>query len=143
MTAEIAFFPVSNGDMTLFTLDNGQTILIDVNIRAAADDAEDDTPDVATDLRDKLQRDDNDRLYVDTFLITHPDKDHVTGLDTHFHLGRPADWNKDDDKIFIREMWSSPIVFRRAGDGENLCDDAKAWKKESTAKRGATMLQVG
>lgn len=47
MTAEIAFFPVSNGDMTLFTLDNGQTILIDVNIRAAADDAEDDTPDVA------------------------------------------------------------------------------------------------
>lgn len=107
MTAEIAFFPVSNGDMTLFTLDNGQTILIDVNIRAAADDAEDDTPDVATDLRDKLQRDDNDRLYVDTFLITHPDKDHVTGLDTHFHLGTPADWNKDDDKIFIR----AAVVF--------------------------------
>lgn len=36
MTASLAFFPVSNGDMTLVVLDNGQTILIDINIRGAA-----------------------------------------------------------------------------------------------------------
>ena len=132
MSASITFFPVSNGDMTLLKLDNGQTILIDVNIRGAADDDDDETPDVAKDLRDRLDRDDDGRLYVDAFLQSHPHADHVTGLRNHFHLGPPKDWKKKDDKILIREMWSSPVVFRRAdASGETLCDDAKAWRTEA------------
>jgi hypothetical protein len=134
MSASITFFPVSNGDMTLLKLDNGQTILIDVNIRAAADDDDDDdeTPNVAKDLKDRLDRDDDGRLYVDAFLLSHPHADHVTGLRNHFHLGPPDDWKKKDDKILIREMWSSPVVFRRAdASGESLCDDAKAWLTEA------------
>jgi hypothetical protein len=132
MSASITFFPVSNGDMTLLQLDNGQTILIDVNIRAAADDEDDETPDVAKDLKDRLDRDDNGRLYVDAFLQSHPHADHVTGLCNHFHFGPPEDWKKKDDKILIREMWSSPVVFRRAdASGESLCDDAKAWRTEA------------
>src|SRR5207247_2615920 len=51
MASKIAFFPVGNGDMTLIQLESGRTILIDVNIRAAADDPEDSTPDVAKMLR--------------------------------------------------------------------------------------------
>lgn len=131
MTASITFFPVSNGDMTLIQLDNGQNILIDTNIRNAADDEDDDTPDVADKLRNRLDRDAQGRLYVDAFLLSHPDQDHITGLRTHFHLGPPDEWSKNDDKIFIREMWSSPMVFRRAGDGAPLCEDAKAWAKEA------------
>jgi hypothetical protein len=132
MSASITFFPVSNGDMTLLKLDNGQTILIDVNIRGAADDEDDDTPNVAQDLKDRLERDEDDRLYVDAFLVSHPHSDHVSGLDNHFHLGPPDDWKKKDDKILIREMWSSPVVFRRAdANGESLCEDAKAWAKEA------------
>jgi hypothetical protein len=132
MSAFITFFPVSNGDMTLLKLDNGQTILIDVNIRGAADDEDDDTPNVAQDLKDRLERDEDDRLYVDAFLVSHPHSDHVSGLDNHFHLGPPEDWKKKDDKILIREMWSSPVVFRRAdANGESLCEDAKAWAKEA------------
>ena len=131
MAASIAFFPVSNGDMTLMRLDNGQTIIIDLNIRGSADDDDDDTPDVASDLRNRLKRDKHGRLYVDAFLLSHPDQDHITGLCNHFHLGPPDDWSKDDDKIFIREMWSSPIVFRRAGPNHTLCKDAKAWAKEA------------
>ncbi len=131
MTASLAFFPVSNGDMTLVVLDNGQTILIDINIRGAADDEDDDTPDVATDLRDRLKRDDKGRPYVDAFLSTHPHQDHITGLRNHFHLGPPGEWSKDDDKIIIREMWSSPVVFRRADSQTPLCEDAKAWAKEA------------
>lgn len=131
MTASITFFPVDNGDMTLVTFDNDQTLLIDLHVRKAADDGEDETPDVIAQLREMLSRDDEDRLFVDGFLLSHPDKDHICGLERHFHLGPPEDWKKADDKILIREMLSSPIVFRRSSKQHVLCDDAKAWAKEA------------
>lgn len=131
MTASITFFPVDNGDMTLLTFDNDQTLLIDMHVRKAADDTDDDTPDVMADLRSRLKRDEKGRMFVDGFLLSHPDKDHIGGLETHFHLGPPDEWKKDDDKILIREMWSSPVVFRRASKTHTLCDDAKAWAKEA------------
>ena len=134
MAARVVFFPVSNGDMTLIELDNGQCILTDINIRAVADNEDDETPDVAEMLRKHLNkrgRDDNGRLFVDTFCLSHPDQDHITGLRNHFHLGPLEDWSEDDDKIVVREMWSSPVVFRRASKNNRLCDDAKAWNKEA------------
>lgn len=131
MPSSLTFFPVGNGDMTLITLDNDQKLLIDINVRNASDDENDDTPDVMSMLREKLDRDSEGRLVLDGFLLSHPDKDHITGLEAHFHLGEPDDWVKDDDKIIIREMWSSPIVFRRASKSHTLCADAKAWAKEA------------
>lgn len=133
MAASLTFFPVENGDMALIKLDNGQHILIDIDIRAAADDPDDDTYDVAADLKERLPRDEEGRLYVDVFLLSHPDSDHITGLRKHFHLGPPEDFPEDDedDLILIREMWSSPIVFRRASVTHKLCEDAKAWGKEA------------
>lgn len=148
MNANLTFFPVGNGDMTLVRLADAEatTILIDCNIRAAADDPEDSTPDAATDLRARLQRDDKGRPYVDAFLLSHPDKDHCTGLETHFYLG-PLDDYPDDNKpdeqkhIVIREIWSSPIVFRRACKDHTLCPDAKAFNKE--AKRRVQRFRDG
>jgi hypothetical protein len=131
MVAKINFFPVNNGDMTLIELESGRTILIDVNIQAAADDGNDPTADVAKMLREKLKRDRQGRLYVDVFLLSHPDQDHCRGLDRHFHLGSPDTYSKSDDKIFIREIWSSPIVFRRASRILILCEDAKAFSMEA------------
>jgi len=131
MTAKISFFPVDNGDMTLIELDSGRTVLIDVHIRQAADDPDDDTPDVAKDLRKRLKRDDAGRLYVDAFLLSHPDEDHCLGLRRHFHLGPPAEWSRNSDKIFIRELWSSPMVFRRASKTHVLVEDAKAFNAEA------------
>ena len=131
MVAKITFFPVGNGDMTLIEFESGRKVLVDVNIRAAADDADDDTPDVAQKLRDRLQRDSEGRLYIDAFLLSHPDKDHCSGLRNHFHLGAPAEWSKATDKIFIREIWSSPMVFRRASRDHVLCDDAAAFNSEA------------
>lgn len=131
MKASLTFFPVGNGGMALAVFDNDQTLVIDMHVRAAADDENDDTPDVMTDLRSRLSRDPEGRLFVDAFLLSHPDKDHICGLASHFHLGPPGDWVKADDKIIIREMWSSPIVFRRASSRHTLCDDAKAWAKEA------------
>lgn len=131
MVAKIAFFPVGNGDMTLIELESGRKILIDMNIRAAADDPDDTTPDVAKDLRSRLTRDEHGRLYVDALLLSHPDQDHCRGLCNHVHLGPPADWSKETDKIFARELWSSPLVFRRASSQHVLCDDAKAFNSEA------------
>lgn len=142
MAASIVFFPVGNGDMTLLTLDNDQTLLIDLHVRQAADDEEDDTPDVMADLKGRLKRDAKGRRYVDGFLLSHPDKDHICGLETHFHLGPPEDWDEDDDRILIREMWSSPVVFRRASKTHTLCPDAKAWAKEAR-RRVALFRKTG
>jgi len=131
MAASLHFPPVGNGDMTLIKLDNGQTFLIDCNIRQKADDENDETFDVAEWLRGELDRDEEGRLYVDGFLNSHPDQDHISGLRKHFHLGRPDDWSEDDNKILIGELFSSPIVFRRASADHTLCADAKAWNKEA------------
>lgn len=132
MTARVSFFPVGCGDMTLVKTDNGRNVLIDINIRCAADDPDDDDcPDVAKQLKDRLPTDSEGRRYVDAMMLSHPDADHCRGLKTHFHLGPIANYPKDSDKIVIREMWSSPIVFRRAEKDHVLCDDAKAWAAEA------------
>ncbi len=90
MTAQISFFSVGNGDMTPVQTEGGHMILIDMNIRSAADDPDDDTPDAAAKLRDKQTRDAAGRLYVDALRISHPDEDHCRGLLKHFHL-EPTD----------------------------------------------------
>lgn len=131
MTACISFFPVGNGDMTLVETEGGHRILIDMNIRAAADDPDDGTPDVAKKLRQRLTRDSRGRLCVDALLVSHPDEDHCRGLRKHFHLGPPEEWSDRSDKILIREIWSSPMVFRRASRNHVLCDDAKAFNSEA------------
>ena len=94
MATKITFFPVGNGDMTLIFLGDsaGTTILIDCNIRAVADDPKDPTRDVAADLRQRLKTDKKGRPYVGFSCRHTPDKDHMTGLRTHFYLGAPADY---------------------------------------------------
>lgn len=138
MTATITFFPVDNGDMTLlkFADADATALLIDVNIRQGADDPKGEARDVAKDLRDRLKKDANGRPYVDAFLLSHPDQDHCRGLERHFHLGPLSEYPDDkktyqDKKIVIREMWSSPIVFRRESKNHTLCDDAKALNAEA------------
>lgn len=124
--------------MTLVKLADADstTVLIDINIRTDADNANSPTRDVAADLRERLQRDDKGRPYVDVFLLSHPDQDHCRGLQRHFYLGPLGDYPDDkkpqnEKRIVVREIWSSPIVFRRASKNHTLCDDAKAFNKEA------------
>lgn len=138
MDSMITFFPVGNGDMTLIALgDTAQTkILIDCNIRGSADGPSDPTRDVAADLRRRLRRDERGRPYVDAFLLSHPDHDHCNGFAKHFYTGPltnyPDDQKPDAEKrIVIREIWSSPMVFRRAGKNHVLCDDARIFNAEA------------
>lgn len=131
MPAIITFFPVDNGDMTLIQLPSGKTVLIDAKVRRDADDPDDDTRDVAADLRKRLPKDARGRRYVDVLLLSHPDQDHCLGLERHFHLGPPEDFDPKDDKIFVRQLWSSPMIFRRVSKTLTLCEDAKAFGREA------------
>ncbi|MDP1656476.1 MAG: metallohydrolase [Hylemonella sp.] len=124
--------------MTLIQLadQDATTILVDINIRQDGDDPEGDARDVAKDLRDRIKRDSNSRPYVDAFLLSHPDADHIRGLEKHFHLGPVSEYADDDKKdadkkIIIRDIWSSPLVYRRASKTHTLSSDAKAFNKEA------------
>jgi hypothetical protein len=134
MAASVTFFPVGCGDMSLLKLADSAvtTVLVDINIRAVADGVRD----VAMDLRDRVGRDSKNRPYVDAFLLTHPDEDHIRGLENHFWLGPLADYPDDkkpdaEKRIVIREIWSSPLVYRRACKSHTLGADAKAFNKEA------------
>lgn len=138
MAAKITFFQVGNGDMTLVRLADvrGTAILIDTHIRASADDAQDDTPDVGKALRSKLKFDNKHRPFVDAFMLSHPDQDHCGGLSKHFWLGHPDDYPDDDlhhteKRIIIKELWSSPLIFRRRSRNHVLCKDAQAFDAEA------------
>ena len=147
MAARVTFFPVGNGDMTLITLgDSSQvTLLIDCNLT--------EDPTALTQLRRLVQRDERGRPYVDAFLLTHPDQDHCRGIAKYFYLGDPGlypDDEKpaDEKRIFIRELWSSPMVFRRASADHVLCEDAKALNEEarrrvSESKRRNFLVSAG
>lgn len=129
MGARVTHFKVGNGDQTLIRFDSGRRLLVDCNIRTPGKGET--LPDVVGQLRKRLDRDRHGRLFVDAFLLTHPDQDHCRGLREHFHLGPLDEWDEDADKIVIREMWSSPMVFRRASKKHALCEDAKAWNAEA------------
>jgi hypothetical protein len=71
------------------------------------------------------------KLRLDVFVLTHPHEDHIQGFSAGFFTGDPDKYSEkdlEDKKIFIEEMWFSPRVFNNIDD---LCDDAKAFKKEA------------
>lgn len=138
MAASITFFPVDNGDMTLIRLGDPQEtlILIDCKIRCAADNPDDECRDVGRDLRSRLPMDVSGRPFLHVFALSHPDQDHCSGFKRYFWLGPIEDYPDDDlpyneKRIIIHELWSSPMVFRRASKDHVLCDDALAFNTEA------------
>lgn len=130
---KIKFYPVDNGDNTLIMLSDDTTILIDCKMRTSAEDKEDETKfDVKADLIKCLKKK-NNNLFVDLFVLTHPDKDHCHGFKKHFYVGKPDDYskeNRENDEIIIEEMWVTSMLFNGASN-----DDAKVFKKEAERRR--------
>jgi len=135
-TSTITFYPVDKGAMALLKLndDNETTMLVDMHIREAADDDNDDAYDVANHLRNQLKTDDEGRPYLDVFVLSHNDDDHIKGVQNHFHLGSLDDYREPKDgeepKIIIHEVWSSSRFWKRASDSNSLSDDGKAFNRE-------------
>lgn len=107
---KLTIFAAGCGDTFLIEAHN-KTILTDVHYRqnGAEDEDNDDVPDFAPDLRAACPD-----HHLDVFVLSHPDKDHVTGADCLFHLGRPEDWvarpRDGEPKIIIDEIWCSPYA---------------------------------
>ena len=110
---QIKYYPVKNGDMSLITLDDKTTILIDCNIKNASKDENDDTAyDVKKDLLNSIQYRD-DAPYVDVFILTHGDLDHCLGFKDNFYQGDPkkySKWDKENELIMMDAMWFSPMI---------------------------------
>jgi len=135
MASDITFFPVGNGDMTLIRLPGpkGFTILIDCYFLEETGETRLTTIDQ---LYEYLPVDENGRPYVDVFMLSHPDDDHCHGAKDILHLEAPEAYvdkvpSGTRKKIFIREMWSAPMIFRRKADDKDLVEDARAIKYEA------------
>ncbi|MDH4263202.1 MAG: metallohydrolase [Spirochaetia bacterium] len=132
----ITFFPVDNGSMILLKLNNQKetTILIDIHIRNS--DSNEEIIDVVPLLHDFLNKDSEGRPFIDAFLLTHNDADHIKGLENNFYLGSLDEYKYPDDesddlmKIVINEMWGSSTFWKRESSSNSLCPDAKAYNKE-------------
>lgn len=130
--SKICFLPVDNGNMTLLKLNNknNTTILYDMYIRDKASDPDDESFDVVEYLEDTIEYDSDNRPFIDVFLLSHHDDDHIKGLEKHFHLGSLDNYKDDDEKIYIKEIWGSARFLKRASKYNNLVDDAKAFNTE-------------
>lgn len=134
MKENIILFSVGNGDTTLIKLPSGKTLLIDFNCAKSLEGVN-----TAEALKAHLEPDELGRYTIDAYLLSHPDEDHCLGLSEYFHLGPPEDWK--GDRILIGEIWSSPMIFRRANSTNHvLCGDAKAFNAE--AKRRVRYYQA-
>jgi beta-lactamase superfamily II metal-dependent hydrolase len=130
--SKIIFYPVDNGNMILIKLKDKTTILIDMHIRKKShDDNAEEFYDVLSHLKENLEKDSKGRYFVDAFILTHLDKDHIGGLEDNFYLGSlDKEKDKDKDKIIIKETWSSERFWRRETEKITLSTDAKAYNKE-------------
>ena len=135
--SSIYHFPVGNGDMTLIKIashDKYYYVLVDMHIRNSSS-KDKDKCDVLSELHKILETDNKGRPYIDALVLTHPDRDHIGGFKECFHQGEPESYSApksgEKAKIFIREIWSSPMIFRRKRKNESLCDDAKVFKTEA------------
>lgn len=141
----INHFPVGNGDMTLLKIASNDAyhyVLVDMYIRQNGE-SDDDKCDALEALYDMLEKDDEGRPYVDVLILTHPDEDHIKGFKEHFHRGNPDEYVTPEGghgKVFVREIWSSPMIFRRKSKNNSLCKDAVAFNTE--AKRRVELFRT-
>jgi hypothetical protein len=110
---QIKYYPVKNGDMSLITLDDKTTILVDCNIKNSSKDENDKSVyDVKKDLLDSIQYR-NGNPYIDVFILTHGDQDHCLGFKDNFYQGNPKKYSKEDKEnglIIMDAMWFSPMI---------------------------------
>ncbi len=132
--------------MTLLKIasnDNYHYVLVDMHIRQNGE-LDDDKFDALETLHSMLETDEKGRPYVDVLILTHPDEDHIRGFREYFHRGSPDDYVTpsvgEDGKIIVREIWSSPLIFRRKRKNNSLCNDAVAFNTE--AKRRVELFRT-
>lgn len=140
MASHIKYYPVDNGDTSLITVEENSyttTILVDCNIRDSSKGDDDPTQfDVKSDLLVSIKRrkvnDVEGVPYVDIFILTHGDDDHLHGFKRNFYQGDPKNYkkkNKDDEEIMIDVLWFSPMVMGTATNDDERCFNKEAKRR--------------
>lgn len=140
MASNVTYFPVDNGDQSLIAVEEGgytTHIMVDCNIRESSKGT--DNPeqfDVKADILSKLKRrtvnDVKDVSYVDIFILTHGDDDHLRGFEANFYQGDIKDYkqkNKDNGEIVIDVLWFSPMVMGTATNEDEKCFNKEAKRR--------------
>ena len=84
--------------------------MTDVHYRTDCTEEDGEAYDFAPELRQACKRG-NGSLQLDVFVLTHPDKDHLTSFGKLLHLGPPNTYVTNPDigekLIFVKEIWAS------------------------------------
>ena len=122
------FWPVGTGDSTTIAVTDGVFLQVDLRHMKSADE-EDDPHTPIVDRLVELLPQINGKPYLPVFALTHPDEDHCLGFDDLLK------------RVNIGELWFTPRVFREYK--KDLCDDAKAFRKEAERRVEKTIQQKG
>lgn len=129
MAYKIKYYQVGNGDQSIIILDDDTTIQVDCNIRQAAhDDDQKNCYNVKKDLLNVCKKR-NGNYFLDVFILTHGDLDHIRGFEKNYYQGDPAKYNnqnRENNEIIIDEMWFSPMIAE-----EHNNTDEEAYQKEA------------
>ena len=120
----LVFWPVGNGDSTTIVVDSSTYVQVDLNHLEKSDDEDDASWAVIDELVERLPKVDG-RPYLAAFALTHPDQDHCRGFTDLLN------------EVDIGELWFTPRIFGEYK--EDLCDDAKEFKKEAKRRVEATI----
>jgi len=124
----VVFWPVGNGDSSSIVVDTNHIIQMDLRHPEGASEQDDPHTPMVDQLIEVLPTKDG-KPYLSVFALSHADQDHCLGFEDLL------------DRVTIGEIWHTPRVFREYA--KDLCDDAKAFRKEAkrrvseTVKNGA------
>ena len=127
-TRGLVFWPVKNGDSTTVVIDSDTHLQVDLNHLEKSEDDDDPAWAVVDELVERLPKV-NNRPYLSTFALTHPDQDHCRGFERLL------------DEVDVGELWFTPRIFREYA--KDLCDDAEAFKKEAERRVEKTIEAEG
>jgi beta-lactamase superfamily II metal-dependent hydrolase len=124
----VIFWPVGTGDSTTISVDEDVVIQVDLHHLEKAEDKEDPHVAIVDELKDALPKK-NDKPYLDVFVLTHPDEDHIKGF---------ADLLEAVD---IGELWFTPRIINEYK--KDLCEDAIAFRDEAERRVKKTIKEDG
>lgn len=148
---KIKYYPVNNGDMSLITLKDNSTMLIDCNIREGDKDSDDNSIyNVKEDLLKSIQKR-NNNPFLDLFILSHPDEDHCRGFKKNFYKGAPKDYNdtnRKNEEIIIDEIWVTSMLFttEQSNDANSIRNEVNRRKRltgTEKEKRGNRLRLIG
>lgn len=128
-TTGFVFWPVGTGDSATIVVKEQECVLqIDLHQMEKSGTEDEPAWPVVDELARLLPKRDK-RPYLAVFTLTHPDADHIQGFKELLA------------KVHIGEIWHTPRVF--AEYKKDLCEDAKAFKKEVERRRDLIIKKKG